>query len=830
MRSGWANSILSRLLVCFIAAGVVLSFALGFLEYQSQLKLAQVEASRQMVTAAHNVREIARGLLHPEPAEGLERGLEVFTQDRRIVALRIHSDDGRTFTTGHWPQRIGSVSIWMFGGSEAHPAGLDMDAMTLLVLPFVHEGRPYTIQMLVDGQVVRAQVRERIMQQLLVAWAVLVAVTLIGVAVMRWWLVAPLRRLVRLAQRGGTAPQFAEAAALVPHEVAEVASAIGQMLGRLDELTGQLRQRQQACHDLYHLAPAAMISTDPAGRIIECNERAAALLDANLPGALVGRMVIDAIRPEDRSRLRQSLQRVHTERTCRCDLRLQCGREVRDVEVEFVGDRNDDGELTIVRLSLLDVTETRRLIRELSEQRRLLDLVVNHMSDAILLVDGQGVIISANMRLTMLLQKSAADIIGQRYDLSEFWSPLELINATAFELRMSDAQQRLDHRVQEQFDSRDGSYLFQLIPVCDEMQRVVAQLWVVQEVSAQVRARKQLEQQIAQVRALQRIGRALPTAESVEHVLELVMGELCRALDTEAIGIALRGRMGRQRTLQLIWQGEGHNLLSSGKTVVTAVREQLMPRILAEKATSFWTDLTQHRGWSGGFLQAGYESLAAAPLFHRDRARGILWIGRRGGNRIERRHLYLLEALAPMLAIAAENAALRQQMRHYSLTDPVTELPAKPVLPRLISQQLGVPNRPWSLLAVVLDGEAALSEGALRTVADHLSGWVRASDTLVRYGPRTFVAVCPDLERHEAIALAERLRGAMAEVVVEESRPEQCPGVTCSIGVAGSPGDHHRGQLTLDLALERAAEAQRAGGNRVLPELGTSSRTVTTAT
>lgn len=811
---GWSNSILSRLLVCFLAAGLVLSFVLGFLDYQSRLKLAAVQAGRQMVVTAHHVRDIVRPLLGMQRPADLERGLTVFTQDPRITGLRIHTEAGETVAAGHWPQRMSTVNIWMFGGSDALSGGVDVDGMSLLVLPFVHDGRPHTLQMLIDGRVVRSGVRQEIVRQLLVAWAVLVAVTLMGIAGMRWWLVEPLGRLVRLAQRSGTAPQFAEAAAAAPHEIAEVASAIGQMLGRLEDLTSQLRHRQQACHDLYHHAPAAMISTDICGRVIECNERAEALLSEQQSGGLIGRMVIDYVRPEDRSRLRQSLQRVHTGRTCRCDLRLQCGHEVRDVEVEFVGDRGPEGELKVVRLSLLDVTEARRLIRELSEQRRLLDLVVNHMSDAILLVDARGVVVSANIRLAMLLEKSAAELIGQRYELSEFWAPLELINATAFELRMADVQERGDRRVQEQFDSRDGSYLFQLIPVCDEMQRVVAQLWVVQEVSAQVRARKQLEQQMAQVRALQRIGRALPGAENVEQVLELVMSELCEVLDTEAIGVALRGRAGRQRTFQLIWQGDRHNTISSGTAIVAAVREQLMPRILSGKATSLWTDLTQHRTWAEGFVQSGCESLAAAPLFHRDRARGILWIGRRGGNRIERRHLYLLEAIAPMLAIAAENAALRQQMRHYSLTDPVTELPARPVLPRLIAQQLAPPHRPWSLLAFVVDGDAALDDATLRTLADHLCGTMRAGDTLVRYGTRQFVAVCPDLERHEAVALAERLRATVQQAMSGDG------GLTCSIGVAGSPGDHHRGQLTLDLALERAAEAAAAGGNRVVHQAG----------
>jgi diguanylate cyclase (GGDEF)-like protein len=94
----------------------------------------------------------------------------------------------------------------------------------------------------------------------------------------------------------------------------------------------------------------------------------------------------------------------------------------------------------------------------------------------------------------------------------------------------------------------------------------------------------------------------------------------------------------------------------------------------------------------------------------------------------------------------------------------------------------------------------------LRSVAKVLLGAVRTDDMVARYGGDEFALLLPGARPDEAVAIAERIREAVAE-------SSDGPTVSISIGGASISGDRRRTMLAADGALYAA---KRGGRNRVV--------------
>jgi diguanylate cyclase (GGDEF)-like protein len=155
-------------------------------------------------------------------------------------------------------------------------------------------------------------------------------------------------------------------------------------------------------------------------------------------------------------------------------------------------------------------------------------------------------------------------------------------------------------------------------------------------------------------------------------------------------------------------------------------------------------------------------------------------------------------------------------------TDGLTGLPNKraatDTLKRLFAQA-STTRSPLALLLLDLDhfkqindqGGHAVGDQVLANVGTVLRAVLRTRDFAGRNGGEEFVILLPDTDVPAALEVAERVRGAIAEI----SLPGSDVKVTTSIGVAGFP-DH---AATLD-RLERLADAalylaKRHGRNRV---------------
>ena len=131
-------------------------------------------------------------------------------------------------------------------------------------------------------------------------------------------------------------------------------------------------------------------------------------------------------------------------------------------------------------------------------------------------------------------------------------------------------------------------------------------------------------------------------------------------------------------------------------------------------------------------------------------------------------------------------------------------------------------GRPIAVLMIDADHFKAVNDQfghangdvALKLIADTLRGNIRVFDSLARYGGEEFVVVMPGSSPADAIAAAERLRGAVEAIPFEpiQGRPHRLTvsvGLSCTSDYVTTPDALLR---TADLALY---EAKRLGRNRV---------------
>jgi len=136
--------------------------------------------------------------------------------------------------------------------------------------------------------------------------------------------------------------------------------------------------------------------------------------------------------------------------------------------------------------------------------------------------------------------------------------------------------------------------------------------------------------------------------------------------------------------------------------------------------------------------------------------------------------------------------ALEAELLHRAQHDPLTGLANRSLLAQRIDDALMRRQvRPSCLLFVDLDGFKAINDRhghavgdqLLQQLARRLTTLLRPQDVCARLGGDEFVVLCVDTEPHQAEAIAERLRAAVAEPFAIE---DQAITITAAIGVSAS--------------------------------------------
>lgn len=182
--------------------------------------------------------------------------------------------------------------------------------------------------------------------------------------------------------------------------------------------------------------------------------------------------------------------------------------------------------------------------------------------------------------------------------------------------------------------------------------------------------------------------------------------------------------------------------------------------------------------------------------------------------------------LCLMAGLVYRIGVLSRSLRAQATQDPLTGARNRRsffALGRLLHHEAARYRTPYSVLMIDIDHFKRINDGhghqvgddIIRTLAHTCAAMIRPSDVLARYGGEEFVVVLPQTDVSHATSLAERIRVAVSQLVVDAG--SQTVSFTISAGAAVFEDD---GALESVIARADAAlyAAKRAGRNRVCIE------------
>jgi len=216
-------------------------------------------------------------------------------------------------------------------------------------------------------------------------------------------------------------------------------------------------------------------------------------------------------------------------------------------------------------------------------------------------------------------------------------------------------------------------------------------------------------------------------------------------------------------------------------------------------------------------------SLICVPLHGRDGVRGVVSLERLGADdRFDEDDFELVQLFAAQVSIAVRNAEAYREKEIEAQTDDLTGLLNQGTFAEWLARSVDNRER-FGLLMLDLDEFKAVNDRLghqagddfLRSVAAAIRGACRDSDRVFRYGGDEFTIICPATDPTGTLALAGRVRDALARIGIDWGRRRDAGPVSASIGVATHPEDGATADEVL-LAADRACfVAKRRGRNQI---------------
>ncbi len=380
---------------------------------------------------------------------------------------------------------------------------------------------------------------------------------------------------------------------------------------------------------------------------------------------------------------------------------------------------------------------------------------------------------------------------------------------------MGDFRRALDYykrfsRFEHEALSEDASRKIKNITVQYEVEksRQEAEIYRLKNIELKEKT-EELESANRQILAIAETGRLITASLDLDTVINTLYETLSHYIPFDLFGLALYEE--EDKTLDY------RAYIFHGKRVQRSrinpdPRRSYAAICLRDKAPVFVNDTANKPAGilSGEPIHYGPPagSLMFLPLVIDDRAIGLLTVQSERRSAITSRHLTLVEALAPYVAIAVENSLIHDRLEalnhairgekeelekaavsitHLANHDPLTGLPNRRLLFELLQKTFDIARRSGTKVGVIyidLDDFKPINDRlghlagdrALVAIAERLRAMLRASDTVARVGGDEFVAVLASVRDVQDIALAAK------KILEECGQPLSVEGNVCTVG------------------------------------------------
>lgn len=166
--------------------------------------------------------------------------------------------------------------------------------------------------------------------------------------------------------------------------------------------------------DLYDFSPAAHLTLDTHGTIVEANLRAGTLLGINRE-ELIGQSLLRFIARSDQTTFQrhgQDVLRTGTRQTCEAHLRTKDGAPC-FVHIESLAVHNKPSHVAYWRTALLDITERKRVEEELRESEARLRAVLDNSPGMVFLKDPEGRYLHVNRQFERAFHVTREQVVGK---------------------------------------------------------------------------------------------------------------------------------------------------------------------------------------------------------------------------------------------------------------------------------------------------------------------------------------------------------------------------------------------------------------------------------
>lgn len=536
------------------------------------------------------------------------------------------------------------------------------------------------------------------------------------------------------------------------------------------------------------------------------------------------------VHPDDMSQVMATLQTHLDGQTpfyeCEHRCRARSGAWVWILDRGRVIARDEAGRPLRVIGTHTDVTARRALEAELREaELRFRSMFERHQAIMLLIEPHRGAIVDANPAAAAFYGYALADLRQMHIEAINQLTPAQV----AAEQERALAEQR-NYFI---FPHRLARGEIRMVEVHSSPITVGAQILlfsIIHDISARVRMEVAEREQRTLAEALRDTALALTSTLNVDAVLDCILEHVGPVVPHDAVAILLLDVDGDSIAVTRRRGDPAYDPADAAGARFSLARMPILSQMARTGQPVVIATTQTDPTWVDAAASSWVMAYAGAPIRIRQRTVGFLTVESATPGFFTPEHAERLQTLANQAAIAIEHARLYAEVEALAVADPLTGVANRRGLFQIGVREVERALRNHTSLALImLDLDHfkqindtyghPMGDRVLLAVVTCCRSIVRAIDVVARYGGEEFVLLIPDTDMGEAAVVAERLRQAIALLVVPEaveqhgfSPPIQ---VTVSLGVGALTTD----TPTLEALIERADRAlyaaKHAGRNQV---------------